>query len=397
MLYLTKGGSWLSFGHVVAMISGFLISIAFANLLAKESFGIYKFVLSMGGVLAALSLTGIGIAVTQAVARGFGSALSKGFRTNLKWSFLIVLGGLALSVYYYINDNTLLALSFILVAIFSPIIASANLYSSYLSGKKDFRRNALYGMIHNIAPAVALILALFVTENILIILTTYFFFGALVSLFLYYKTTRTYANENGNEDSELFVYSGHLSLMNVIARVTHHLDKILIFHFLGAAPLAIYAFAIAPVDQLQAGKKILSRLILPKVSGRPFAELQQSAPRKAFILALYALGLAGIYVLIAPYFFGFFYPQYLDSILYSQIYSLTLLAISGTIFNEIMLAHKKKKELYVLQTIVPIIKLALFVTLLPLFGLMGLIVSHVITKCFSGILGYYFVQYPFKR
>jgi O-antigen/teichoic acid export membrane protein len=394
MLYLAKGGSWLSFGHGFALLSGFFISIAFANLFPKESFGTYKFVLSMAGIVGAFSLTGMGTAVTQAVARGFGNALRQGFRIKLKWSIGVLLGGLALSIYYYINDNTLLSFSFLLVGFLSPIITSANLYGAYLLGKKDFRRSSFYSIVHNIAPAAALITTLFLTDSLLVILTVYFFIGALISLFLYRKATRAYKNENFNTDSGLTSYSGHLSAMDIIGTITRHLDKILIFHYLGPIPLAIYAFAIAPVEQLQGGKKILSSLILPKLSEQSFEELQKSTPRKALLLTVYALGLSGIYILLAPYFYKLLYPQYLDSVFYSQVYSLTLLAISGTMFNEALIAHKKKKELYLHRTIVPIVQIVLFFILLPMFGLMGLIVTHVIIRSFGGLLGYYLVKHP---
>ncbi|MCH8889274.1 oligosaccharide flippase family protein [Patescibacteria group bacterium] len=393
-LYLTKSGYWLSIGHGVAILSGLLLSIAFANFFPKESFGTYKFVLSMIGILGAFSLTGMGTAITQSVARGFGNALRRGFKINLKWSVVVFFGGLLLSAYYYINGNTLLSISFLLAGTLSPIIASTNLYSAYLIGKKDFKRNSFYSMVRNIAPAIAIIVALFLTDSLLIILTVYFFSGAIISLFLYRATTHHYQNDDNEEDRELTSYSGHLSVMGIVGQITNHLDKILIFHFLGAVPLAIYAFAIAPVNQLQAGKKILSKLVLPKLSERSFEELQKSTPRKALLLTVYALVLAGVYVLLAPYFYKFLFPQYLDSVFYSQIYSLTLLAISGTMFNETLVAHKKKKELYLHRTIVPTVQIVLFFILLPLFGLMGLIVTHVIIRSFSGILGYYFVKHP---
>ena len=395
MIYLAKSGSWLSLSYGVAMIAGFGLSIAFANLLAKESFGTYKFILSMVGILGVFSLTGIGTAITQAVALDNGGSLRQGFRINLKWSIGMLLGGLGLSIYYYINGNALLSYSFLLAGVLSPITLSAGLYGAYLLGKKDFRRSSFYGMIHNIAPAAALILTLFLTKNLVIIITVYFFFGALVSLFLYRTTTRAYRRENRKEDPELVSYGGHLSAMEIIGTVTHHLDKILIFHYLGAAPLAIYAFAIAPVEQLQGGKKILSTLILPKLSEHPFEELQKSTPRKALLLTVYALLLALVYALLAPYFYKFFFPQYLDSVIYSQIYSLTLLAISATVCQEALVAHKKKKELYLQRTIVPVVQIVLFLVLLPFFGLLGLIMTHVIVRSFSALVAYYFVMHPF--
>mgnify|MGYP001598575244 CR=1 FL=1 len=396
MVYITKGGFWLSLSYGIAVLSGFLLSIVFANIFPKELFGTYKFILSMSGIVGIFSLTSIGTAITQAVARGNGGSLQQGFRINLKWSIGVLVSGTALSIYYYINGNLLLSFSFLLAGVLSPLTTSAGLYGAYLLGKKDFRRSSFYGMIRNVISASALIVALFLTKSLLVVIIIYFLSGALVSLFLYRATMRAYRNENKMEDPGLTTYSGHLSAMDIIGSFASYLDKILIFHYLGAAPLAIYAFAIAPVEQLQGGKKILSTLIMPKMSGRSFEELQKSGPRKALLLTLYALVLAGLWVVLAPYFYKFFFPQYLDSVFYSQIYALTLLAISGTIFNETMIAHKKKRELYLYRTIIPIIQIALFFILLPLYGLMGLVITHVFIRSFNAVLGYYFVIHPFK-
>lgn len=396
MIYLVRSGSWLSLSQGIAMLAGFLISIAFANLFPKESFGTYKFVLSMVAILGIFSFTGLNTSIIQSAAKGFGGSLRQGFRINLKWSIGIVLGGLGLSVYYYINGNALLAFSFLLATVLSPLTTSASLYGAYLMGKKDFRRSTFYSVIRNTVPAATLIGALLLTKSLGVIIAIYFIVGALVPLFLYYRTTHAYQDDNEKGDPELISYSGHLSAMDIIGSFAHYLDKILIFHYLGAAPLAIYAFAIAPVEQLQGGKKILSTLIMPKLSGRPFEELQKSTPRKALLLTVYALGLAFLWVIVAPYFYKLLFPQYLDSVFYSQIYSFTLLAISGTIFNETLIAHKKKRELYLYRTITPVVQIILFFILLPLYGLMGLVITHVFIRSFNAILGYYFVMRPFK-
>ncbi|MSR87954.1 MAG: hypothetical protein EXS69_02205 [Candidatus Zambryskibacteria bacterium] len=250
-------------------------------------------------------------------------------------------------------------------------------------------------MIYSIVPAAGMLSALLLTKNILVIITAYFSLGAIITYFLYRKTLKAYGNRD-IKDPELVSYGKHLSAMDVIGRVANYIDKILIFHYLGAAPLAIYSFAIAPVEQLQSGKKIFSTLILPKISGKPFEELQKSTPKKTWILVIYALAVAGLWALIAPYFYKLLYPQYLDSVFYSQIYSLTLLAVAGTLFNETLMAHQKTKELYFHRTIMPIAQLVLFFIMLPLYGLMGLVITHVIIRTSSGILGYYLVKHPFR-
>jgi len=393
MIYLAKGGSWLVFGQAIATLAGFFISIAFANLISKESFGIYKFVLSMAGIVGAFGLTGLGVAVTQSVAKGF-EVLSRGFRHNLKWSLGIFLGGIALFAYYLVKDNLLLSTSFLLMSISLPVTTSATLYGAYLLGKKDFRRNSLFGIISNLIPAAAILMAIIFTKNIWVIIFTYFSITALTTYYLYRRTLVIYGDRNRTDDPRFLSYGKHLSAMDVMGKVASYFDKILIFHYLGAAPLAIYAFAIAPVEQLQSGKKILSTLILPKISGRSFEELQKTTPRKSLALVLYALTLAGLWVLVAPYFYKLLYPQYLDSVFYSQIYSLTLLAVAGTLFNETLVAHQKKKELYIHRTIMPIIQLIMFFIMLPLYGLMGLVVTHVIIRSLNGLVLFYLVRNP---
>src|SRR3989344_1800066 len=185
MVYLAKGGSWMSGGQAINMLVGFLMSIAFANLLPKESFGTYKFILSTVALIGIFSFLDIGTAVTQAVAKGFGNSLRQGFRANMKWSIGVSLGGFALGTYYYLQGNALLSFSFFLACVLVPLTASASLYGAYVLGKKDFKRSTLYGLVRNIVPAAALIGTLFLTESLWIIIGVYFVSAVLVSFVLY--------------------------------------------------------------------------------------------------------------------------------------------------------------------------------------------------------------------
>ena len=396
MVYLAKGGSWMTFGQIINMGIGFAVSIAFANLFPKESFGTYKFILSAVAMIGIFSFIDIGTAINQAVARGFGNSLHQGFKANLKWSIGVPIAGIVVSGYYFLNDNLLLSFAFLLAGILTPLTASAGLYGSYLLGKKDFRRSTLYSMVRNIAPAAALIATLFLTQSLFAIIVVYFLSASLVSFVLYRMTEHAYRKENQNEDPGLVSYAGHLGVMGIIGQVADNIDKILVFHYLGAAPLAIYAFAIAPVEQLQGGKKILNALSLSKLSARSFDELQKSVPRRVGLLALYALVLVAIYVPLIPYFYNFFYPQYHDSIFYSQLYSLTLFGVIGSVLDSHLVAHKKKRELYVSRTVIPTAKILLVVLLIPTFGLVGLVAAQILTRILSGFSSYYLVSHPFK-
>jgi O-antigen/teichoic acid export membrane protein len=83
MVYLAKGGGWLSIGQVVEKLSALGLAIAFANLIPQETYGTYKYIISLGGIIAIFTLSGLRTAVTQAVARGYEGSLEFGFKEML--------------------------------------------------------------------------------------------------------------------------------------------------------------------------------------------------------------------------------------------------------------------------------------------------------------------------
>jgi O-antigen/teichoic acid export membrane protein len=379
MVYLTKGGIWLSISQGVAMVTGLLVAIAFANLLTPETFGTYKFVLSLAGIIGAFSLTGMSTALIRSVANGQEGALEHGFGISLKWGVSVTVISLAFAIYYYLNDNATLAMSMLLVGTFSPLMDSAALFSSYLAGKKAFRKQAFSNIGRIIFPALALIATLTLTSNVVVIIAVYFAGNTLMTLYYYYNTLRT-SKPSANKDAALIGYSKHLSLMNILNLVGNHFDKVLVFHFLGAGPLALYAFAIAPVDQLRSGNKILQALILPKLSMRAYSDLQRSVPQKALHILLFSGGVVLAYIVFAPFLYLLLFPQYIEAVFYSQFYAVTLLFTPATLFEGMLIAHKRKKELYLGKIGAPLIKMALFIVLLPAYGLTGLIVALLLAR-----------------
>src|SRR5688572_20479176 len=70
MLYLARGGFWTVLNFVVAGSVSIALAVAFANLLPKETYGTYRYVLSIANAFGFLALTGMNAAVTRSVARG---------------------------------------------------------------------------------------------------------------------------------------------------------------------------------------------------------------------------------------------------------------------------------------------------------------------------------------
>ena len=66
--YFASGGFWTTLGQGINAILAFALTIAFANMIPKETYGIYRYILSIAGILNIFTLKGMNTAVVQAVA-----------------------------------------------------------------------------------------------------------------------------------------------------------------------------------------------------------------------------------------------------------------------------------------------------------------------------------------
>lgn len=396
MLYLAKGGFWLTFGQFASTIIVFILAVAFGNLLKPETYGIYKYVIYLAGILGAFTLTGMNTTVAQAVARGFDGTLKKAFWVQIKWNSILLIIGLITSLYYYLNNNLLLSLSLLVVALLSPILNSANTYTAFLNGKKSFRSSVLFSTITSAISASAVILTLFITKEVFWIILIYFLVNSCVNLFFYIYTASKLP-ENNKIDNEVISYGKYLSFVNIITTATSFLDGILVFQFLGVIPLAIYSFAIAPIDQIKGLLKKIPTLVMPKLTSKSLEEIDDLFYQRISQLIIIGLLVSLLYIFFSPYFFRVFFPQYLDSIPISQLYSLILIP---TIFLNLFGARWQaklnlvpKKILYKLMLAQPLTLIILLFILTPLLGINGVILSRLI----SATLNIFIDQFYWKK
>jgi len=385
MVYLAKGGLWLTLFQIFSAVIALSLSVVFANFFPKHEFGIYKYVISAAGIIGAFSLTGLGTAVTKAVSEGYDGTLREGYWTNLKWSGGIIIISLGLALYYFFNENAVLAASFIIIALTAPVINSTSLFTSFLNGKKDFKRTTLYGTLKNIFTTLPLIIAIFITSQPLVIILIYFASSALSGLIFYLLTIKIYKIPE-TSNAETTSYAKHLSLMSVLNIIAENVDKVVVFQYVGAVELAIYTFATAIPVQIKSGLKNIYQLAFPKFTLRSLTELKKEMPRKIIIFFLVTLPIAIAYVLSAPTIFTILFPKYLDAVIYSQVFSIGLLFYSSLFLTTALQSQKMIPQLYkanLFSAISKIISLAIFVFF---FGLWGVIIARVANEAISLII-----------
>ena len=399
MVYLAKSGSWLISGSIVSTLAGLGIMVAFDHLVSKEVFGIYQYILSIAGILAIFSLPGIDAALIRTVAKGNEKMIIPCFKEKVKWGAIGGLISLFIAFWYLFQQNFELGFSFLIVALFLPLINSFLVYLSFWQGKKRFDIQNKYYIFYNIIVAFLLVLIIILTKNLILIILCHFLALALAGAIFYKLTIKKISNGEPrtttscirSKEKETISFGKHLTLMQTIATFSTYIDKIILWKLLGPISVAVYAFAERPVLKFQEIIPIHA-LALPKLSQSNIKEIKKELLKKFLKLFLVAALATLVYILLCPYLYKIFFPAYMDSIQYSQFLALILIFSPFLLLSTSFLAEMRKKELYILNLTTPILKIVLLLIFIPLFGIWGIIYSVLISQTFNGILTLYFFK-----
>lgn len=388
MVYLAKSTFWINSNTTVVSIFSFLLYMAFSKFLPKENYGFYQFILSIGSIIGAFTLTGMNTAITQAVARGFEGTFKKSIIIQLKYSIVPFLISLGVSLYYILNNNWEIAFGVLIVGILIPIINTFNTCAAFLNGRKDFKSNFFLSQILNFTYYPILIFSLLITKNPLILVFLNLILNLLAGAISYFIIIKTH-KPNNQEDPETVSYGKHLSLANFIGTAIMQLDNILVFHYFGAIELAIYAFATNIADRFSGLFKSIQIAAFPKIAVRDKDDLKNNLIIKSIKLFLLNIVFILIYIILAPYIYKIFFPEYVSSIFYSQLYAV-MLALSAiyTLPLITISAKKEKKEYYIYSIISPLFSIISMIIMIKYFGIFGLIINKGVSNIFNAGLSY---------
>lgn len=386
MIYIFRGGFWLTLGQIVSSLSSFILVIIFANFLPKEDYGIYKYIFTVIGVLSIPNLRNMNVSITQAVALGNDGTALVGIKKKIKWGFLGGIGSLLLGVYYLAKDNTLLGNIFLLVSIFIPLKDSFGAYNSILVGKKKFKLSTIYNSFSVFAGTLITILVIIFTKNLYLIIFSYFLFWTIINFFLLKKTLNKCVLNN-SVDNKAISYGEKASIVNIISSAAGYLDKLLIFNFLGSISVAIYSIALAPISQIIGFTGNINTLASPKFSVQSTENLKKSIENKERNVFLISLFISIIYIILAKTFFTTLLPKYIEAINTSQILAISIpfIIISRLRFTAIQSRFDQNKynTYIIINSITQIIMNLLGVYL---YGLNGIVYSYVIISIIQYII-----------
>lgn len=381
MVYLAKGGFWLSAAQAVSTLSAFVLSVAFANLLIPNDYGVYKYVLSIATLLTIPAMGGIDTSLIQAVTRGYEGTIHRSRQVKFRYGLLGGLGSLLVGGYYSYQGNFTLGASFLIAGIFLPFMESLSLYTSFLQGRKDFKTSSIYSALIQIVSATTLLITLIFTRSIPLLVLAYFTAWTLCRFILMQKTLKK-VKDNELIDEDAIAYGKHLTFMSALGVVANYIDRLLVFQYVGAAGLAMYTIATAAPEQIKGFTKNISNLAFPKFTEQNLASLQASLLQKLLRLGLVLALIIVAYVLSAPFLFHLLFPQYLEAILLSQLFAISLITAPSSIIITALQAQGATKELYKINTQSSVVQITSLFFAVIFWGILGVIIARIVTRFF---------------
>lgn len=377
-VYLAKNGGLLLITQGVSVLNGFVLYILISHFLSKETYGQYKYFLSLFSLFGLSALTGIEASVERAVAHGNDGAVRAGFRRKFLGGACGSLFALLGASYYQMHGRSDMAVALVLLAVFAPWIYAANVYITAFTGKKRFSDYTKLNIATTLLSFSVMALAfIYIHDPILLFLA---FLIASSSLLIAYRVAKT-TLKNDAVGADTLRFGMHLSKLDILGTLANNIDSVLAFHFLGASSLAVYSFAILPVEQMKGFLKSVQSVAAPKFAITTISDLRRTLGRKLMIFMFGIAFLMAIYILLVPSFFNFFFPAYRDSVPYSQVYSLSLIfAMPASLLQILFQSQGLRRETTIFNVVAYSTQIILLVLGVWLYGLWGLIASRVLSR-----------------
>ena len=343
------------------------------------------------GIIGIFALPGMIAATIRAVARGHEGIYRAAIKTSFRWAWLGSLIIAIISYYYLRQGQNNFFLLFLILSVVFPFFSISEYYQALLKGRKRFDLLAKYTIVSSILSTTLLALTILIYQKLYILVLVNVLLQTTIAGFLtlyHFKKIKT-----SQIDTENLNYGKQLSLIEAFNLISFQIDKLLLVFFLGFEQLATYVIAIIIPDQLRGISKNIQHLSLPKFAVWHNKNLEKNIILKYFYkLLVLAIIIIIIYILIAPWLIKVFYPRYLESVKFSQVFILTFIASPFFLLGTFLQAQKKIKQIWQLTAFSAGTQIILLVILIPLFGLWGAIWARVVARFFNSVFTFIFFK-----
>jgi len=394
--YYLSGASLLLVDQATTLALALATTWCFTNLVPKEVYGAYGYVLAVAGMLTLIALPGVSQAIQRSAARGFDGALAAGMQMRMRGGAVAGVVMALFAVVLFAWDRPSVAGGAMVAAALFPLVYAMDDYRSVLFGKQRF---GVYLGLHT------MIQTLVAGATITAIVAGLPFFAILAANFAARSTGNALALvvmrrrvlTNNEVDDDFKSFGWNLSLVGVIGGISYQLDRFIVGSMLGLEVMAGYELALRLTDPLRTLGVFLNKLVFPRavrVSGAAVA-------RRFFLRVLpmaVMLALIGLLatVVVGP-IMGWLFPKYPEAVLPTRWLIWSALAAVVLIYLETFYISQERfhRTYYVASTLRPIAIIAMLVPFIHWWGVLGAIWTKLLVRAGESVI--LFVKLFFDR
>jgi O-antigen/teichoic acid export membrane protein len=398
--YFCQNGFWVTLAFCFDNAFALAFQLLLINFFSKEIYGNYQLCIALSGTVMAFSLSGVRVAVVNYSAQNKDWCLAEALK--FQWKIIIALCFAHFGVawfYFQQKNNVFLLIMLLILGFTSPLINILNTYSSFLQGKKEFKKLSLISLGINFGANFSSLVSIFFLRDPIISIATSQIVRVFMNGILTFRTMRTInINSIQPETSERKVFrrqSLHFSFLSSMGSALLHIDKVVVDYFLGVSSVADLTIATGITSRIRSFLKNISTIQIPKLAGQSVIEIKKDFSKYIIMLTTMDFLCVLFTYLASPYIVRFIFPNYADTTGLVQLASgeLIFLMLNGYL-GGILKAKAQLRSLYPIVISQYTIKLFLYIILTKYFGITGTIISRILAIIFgTGIISIYVWRY----
>lgn len=389
--YFSKNSFLLFLQQVIMGLGGFALTFVLARQFSKYTFGEYNLALSLLAMLSVFSLPGMMDSILNSVVHGFDKSLVEGTKLRVKSSLLSIPVILALAYFYFYNQQPTVSFLLLLSLPLFPLFYSFKTYNVFLIAKEKFLDLFLVSLIASIVTAAAVVTTTLVFKKIYLTFLSFILTSALLDWF-FYSYIKDNIKKKTKVDPGMRKFGYFMSFTGVVSLIVNNLDGAVLSFFSGLSSLAVFSIANIFPQFVEKSLRSLEGVLIPKIIKQGTRGNREMVKKHFLKTILISIFIAFFLLLLVPsaikIFFG---KKYQQSIFFSQLLSLQLLfQLPSALLSNIIIYQKRLRQTLFLSFYPGIAKMIFYFILIPKFGILGLVLTLVVTRFFNFLALLYF-------
>lgn len=369
--------------HIIALVCGIATTVIWTRMMPAETFGQFKVVMAVIGVVSGFCLLGSGQATVMSASKGADGNLVLLLREKLLANIgggVVILGAAA----YYAgaqDGSGSIGLGLLVAAMLFPLYNTSDIWIHWLMGKSEFRILATGRSITSLLTlSTVLSVGLIGGVDLWIVILIFISVLSIQNVLILREALKHRSGKE--EDTKLRSYGRRASIALSISSLLA-LDVVMLDHYFKPSDVAIYVVALLFPDQIKAIFSIVTQTISPRMFRETnLPELWANFCREFWVLTL-GFSLIGVigFILLPVVTTLLFSDKYASAAEYGKWLWLTFGLVGSTSFLGIALtARHSMIPVYASSVIYPIGLGALYFYWVE-EGIKGMIAARVLAAC----------------